>query len=292
MALLRGLPKELRRELVPIPDAADRFLRDACRSPGAGTCSISSRRSSTAETGKAHRRRARCAAVTLPPCASAQSARARQPRARVARRGRDLEVLRAGPAYCGSRCRRAPTPGGAWERDGVRRWDFGDVPSRISASVTAGVTLRMYPGDRGRGRSVRLQAVSGRERGRRYLTRDGVVRLAALAMPQQHDLVRRLCANDREFTLLAATAGLGSALFDEIADRAVADSLAVAGGKEPRTRASSMRSWTAGRAARRRLRRGDRSDRARSVLLAAEGRSCAPMGWADRRAFRARQRES
>ena len=54
-------------------------------------------------------------------------------------------------------------------------------------------------------------------------------------MPQQHDLVRRLCANDREFALLAATAGLGRALFDEIADRAVADALAVAGGKEPRT---------------------------------------------------------
>jgi ATP-dependent helicase HrpA len=115
----------------------------------------------------------------------------------------------------------------------VRRWDFGDVPEDFRV-VTAGVTLRMFPAIEDAGADVRLRLYPDAARAR-YLTRDGVVRLAALAMPQQHDLVRRLCANDREFPLLTATAGLGRALFDEIADRAVADSLAAAGGKEPRT---------------------------------------------------------
>ena len=68
-------------------------------------------------------------------------------------------------------------------------------------------------------------------------TRDGVTRLAALAMPQQHDLVRRSCAADRELTLLAAAAGMGRALFDEIADRAVADAIDASDAREPRSAA-------------------------------------------------------
>jgi ATP-dependent helicase HrpA len=56
-------------------------------------------------------------------------------------------------------------------------------------------------------------------------------------MPQQHDLVRRMCASDREFALLAASAGLGRALFDEVADRAVADALEATGAAMPRNAA-------------------------------------------------------
>ena len=48
------------------------------------------------------------------------------------------------------------------------------------------------------------------------------MRLAALALPQQHALVRCNAAADRELTLWLAAAGLGSDTFDEIADRAVA----------------------------------------------------------------------
>jgi ATP-dependent helicase HrpA len=44
-----------------------------------------------------------------------------------------------------------------------------------------------------------------------------------------------MCAADREFTLLAATAGLGRSLFDEVADRAVADALDLPVGRHPQT---------------------------------------------------------
>jgi ATP-dependent helicase HrpA len=44
-------------------------------------------------------------------------------------------------------------------------------------------------------------------------------------MPQQHDLVVRQCAGDRELALLAAAAGFDRRLFGEIADRAVEDAL-------------------------------------------------------------------
>ncbi len=54
------------------------------------------------------------------------------------------------------------------------------------------------------------------------ITRTGLTRLAALTLPQQHALVRRNAASDRELTLWLAAAGLGRDVFDELADRAVA----------------------------------------------------------------------
>jgi ATP-dependent helicase HrpA len=103
----------------------------------------------------------------------------------------------------------------------VRRWDFGDIPSRLVVNH-AGLALTMYPGIADAGGSVALRlypdAVTATAQ-----TRRGLIRLAALAVPQQHELVRRSCAADRELGLLAAVNGLGRSLFDEVADRAVAD---------------------------------------------------------------------
>jgi ATP-dependent helicase HrpA len=100
----------------------------------------------------------------------------------------------------------------------------------------AGVNLRLFPAIEDAGATVRLR-LSPDAHQAAALTRDGIVRLAALAMPQQHDLVRRMCASDREFALLAASAGLGRALFDEVADRAVADALEATGAALPRNAA-------------------------------------------------------
>ena len=228
VALLRGLPKDLRRELVPIPDAAARFRATLGDRPG-GNLFDQLARFITVETGKATEAET-LRAVDLPP-ALRLNLRVLDNGGHELRRGRNLEVLRrdlrtSARDFTGD-------PGGAWVRDGVRRWDFGDIPQEVRV-MTAGVTLRMFPAIEDAGAAVRLRLYPDAAKAR-FLTRDGVVRLAALAMPQQHDLVRRFCANDREFALLAATAGLGRSLFDEIADRAVADSLAVAGAKEPRT---------------------------------------------------------
>jgi ATP-dependent helicase HrpA len=59
----------------------------------------------------------------------------------------------------------------------------------------------------------------------REATRGGLTRLAALAVPQQHELVRRRHAADRNLTLLVAAAGLGNRVFAEIADRAVTEAI-------------------------------------------------------------------
>jgi ATP-dependent helicase HrpA len=229
VALLRGLPKELRRELVPIPDAAARFRAALGDRPG-GSLFDHLARFVTAETGKATEAEM-LRGIDLPP-ALRINLRVLDEGGHELRRGRNLELLRRELRSSG-RDGASVEPGGTWARDGVRRWDFGEVPQELKV-VTAGVTLRMFPAIEDAGAAVRLRLYPDAVRARQ-LSRDGVVRLAALALPQQHDLVRRLCASDRELPLLAASAGLGRSLFGEVADRAVADSLAMAGGNEPRT---------------------------------------------------------
>jgi ATP-dependent helicase HrpA len=231
VALLRGLPKELRRQLVPIPEAATR-LRAALEPLGQGSLF---ERLAVLVTAEAGRRVAasELAAVPLPPWLR-MNLRVIDQRGHEMRRGRDLDALRH---ELRTRATTAARPDAAhgWERAGVRRWDFGDLPEE--QRVASGrVTLRLYPGLEDAGSDVHLKLFADPAAAQRA-TRRGVVRLAALALPQQHELVVRQCAADRELALLTAAAGFDRALFREVADRAVADALRLDDGSLPRSAA-------------------------------------------------------
>jgi ATP-dependent helicase HrpA len=215
VALLRGLPKDLRRELVPIPDAAAR-LRAALGPSGPGGLYERLAALVTAEAG-ATIDAPRLGAIPLPPWLR-MNLRVTDALGREVRRGRDLDALRAELRVRAAQAAR-PDDSHGWERDGVKHWDFGDLPEELCVA-SGRVTLRLYPGIEDCGGSVRLRLfpTAGVATG---ATLHGVVRLAALAMPQQHDLVARQCAGDREFALLAAAAGFDRGLFAEVADRAV-----------------------------------------------------------------------
>lgn len=227
IALLRGLPKELRRSLVPIPEAADRFLAEA--SPADGSLSAQLAGFVTREAGQATNAQ-QFDAIALPPWLRV-GLRVLDAGGRELARGRDLGELRRGFRAAG-RAVTVAEAGHAWEREGVRRWDFGGIPEEVRIR-SAGVSLRMYAGIEDAGAAVCLRLYPSADLARDR-TRDGITRLAALAMPQQHDLVRRSCATDRELTLLAAAAGVGKSLFEEIADRAVADAVDAASDSLPR----------------------------------------------------------
>jgi ATP-dependent helicase HrpA len=213
IATLRGLPKELRRSLVPIPDAADRFLATADLS---SHTVLSSELSAfvTAECGVSVAPET-IAAVTLPPWLR-MNIRVVDDAGRTLRSGRDLKQLKHALAAS-----EAPSaqPGDAWHGTGIRHWDFGPIPPQVSVARGA-VRLTTYPSVEDRNDSVTLGLHLDPEIAR-VLTRGGLMRLASLAAPQQHALVRRNAAADRELTLWLAAAGLGSATYDEIADRAV-----------------------------------------------------------------------
>jgi ATP-dependent helicase HrpA len=217
--LLRGLPKNVRREIVPIPDAADRFLADLGEF---GVDSLYERLAAfaTQEAGIVVDA-ADVAAVPLPPWLRF-NLRVFEADGRLLHESRDLDVL-----HDELRARLGATSFGGtvheWERAGVRSWDFGAIPAEVT--VRSGrLRLRAYPGLKDEDQSVRLRLFTSAAVARRS-TRDGLVRLAALAVPQQTDLVRRQWSTDREFTLLVAAAGFGKELLEEIADRAVAEAM-------------------------------------------------------------------
>ncbi len=233
IALLRGLPKEVRREIVPIPDAADRLL---ARLPPFGTGSLFAHVAAFATQEAGIRVEAgQVVAVALPPWLSI-NLRVLDGAGKLLKAGRDLAALRDElRATSGGSTFAEAAPDFAWERVGVRQWDFAAWP--VETTVRSGrLQLRAYPGIQDEGASVRLHLFTT-EGGARRASRAGVVRLAALALPQQHELARRHWASDREFTLLLAGAGFGKELLGEIADRAVADAVLGPTSELPRTRA-------------------------------------------------------
>jgi ATP-dependent helicase HrpA len=115
----------------------------------------------------------------------------------------------------------------------VRRWDFGEIPQSVSVP-SGSLMLRLHPGVEDVETAVRLKLFTSADAaGKR--TRQGVVRLAALALPQQREMVRRRLADDRRFSLLVAGSGFGKALIDELADRAVDAAVLGPGPEFPRT---------------------------------------------------------
>jgi ATP-dependent helicase HrpA len=242
VALLRGLPKEVRRELVPIPDTAGR-LHAALGRSGSGSLHERLAELVTAEAGT-RVDAAQLAAIALPPWLK-MNLRVIDAHGQELRRGRDLEALRAELRLRTAQAAR-PDDARGWERECVKRWDFGDLPQNLRV-VSGRVTLRMYPGIEDAGNAVRLRLFPNPESAA-AATVHGVVRLAALAMPQQHDLVVRQCAGDRELALLAAAAGFDRSLFGEIADRAVEAALQLDDRHLPRSEAEFAARVAAARA--------------------------------------------
>jgi ATP-dependent helicase HrpA len=219
VALLRGLPKDLRRELVPIPETASRFA-EALQPFGHGALFERLAELVTARAGASVDAR-QLAALPLPPWLRL-NLRVLDAAGREVGRGRDFEALRRELRIVASQASR-PTDSRAWERDGVRRWDFGELAPELRVA-SAGITLRLFPGIEDAGNAVRLRLYPDATAAR-AATRAGVVRLAALALPQQYGLVVREMAADREIALLAAAAGFDQRLFAEVADRALGDAL-------------------------------------------------------------------
>jgi len=218
VALLRGLPKDLRRELVPIHATASGFV-EALRPFGQGSLYERLAELVSAHAGSKVDAK-RFSDVSLAPWLR-MNLRVIDATGRRLAQGRNLEALRRElrlPAEMSS----LPQATHGWIRDGLRRWEFGDLPPELRVT-SGGVSLRMFPGIEDAGNAVNLRLYSDAQAAR-SATRRGVVRLAALAL-QQHALVARECAADRELALLTAAAGFDPRLFADIADRAVGDAL-------------------------------------------------------------------
>ena len=210
VALLRGLPKELRRPLVPLPDAAADLV-EACEPRRGRQPLVSALRDALLE-----RRR-----VTLDPKLLDERALPPHLSMRIEVRGADGQVLGAGRDLRALQrewldvraARAAPVAAGdAWTRTNVSRWDFGDLPDAV-ALRQGSRDVQLYPSlveDRGR---VDLRLLPpGPTAVEQH--RIGVRRLLLKCVPQQAALIRERALKDRELVL--AYHGVGGA--DELVD--------------------------------------------------------------------------
>ncbi|REH36908.1 ATP-dependent helicase HrpA [Paraperlucidibaca baekdonensis] len=139
-ALLRGLPKAYRRQLVPLPDTARQLMDQLSFAEG----SLISALSAALRQRGVVIERAIWAEVALAPHFLVNMAVIGASR-QVLAKGRDLARLRAllarqPEAATGS----APETRRQWERSGISKWDFPDLPEAIDTDVD-GLPARAYP---------------------------------------------------------------------------------------------------------------------------------------------------
>lgn len=207
LALLRGLPKELRRPLVPLPDTVEALLPEIERERGLKTLAaalqdVLARRG--VDVGSV------LESVSLPRELHFRI-EVLGPEGEIIAAERDLNVLQ----------RRFGRRGGPrlprhekWSRQGVTRWDFPDLPDSVRVEQY-GTALALYPALLDVEGRVDLELIPpGPAAPARH--RLGVRRLLLRQLPQQAELIRKRVLGDRELVLLYYGIGTGEALADDV----------------------------------------------------------------------------
>ena len=249
IALLRALPKSLRRTLVPIPETADACLRQLTPSD----------RPLVSELGGCIKA---LTGVHIPEEAWEESSLPDHLRMNVEvldgngqplASGRDLAQLKQCHAVAAEAGGWQPPAAKAFARDGITRWDFGDLPIELelngAALVTgqggAAITLRGYPALLDSGDAVALRLLDTRDAAEQA-TRGGLCRLLQLALPQEMRYLRKNLPGITQMALayskaakspVGATAPQRSALEAEV--MALVVELAFLHGEEPLPRSAA-----------------------------------------------------
>ncbi|BAZ95156.1 ATP-dependent helicase HrpA [Thiohalobacter thiocyanaticus] len=160
-ALIRSLPKALRRHFVPAPDFARACLQ--ALSPGEGSLTeqlaAQLRRMTGIEVGPDDWR------LEQLPLHLFMNFRVLDGKGKCLAQGRDLAALKAG---IGARAERsfAGLPTAEYERAGIMEWDVGDLPESIELERD-GLRLRGYPALVAEDDGVALRLLDNPERARR-----------------------------------------------------------------------------------------------------------------------------
>ncbi|MEV4775452.1 ATP-dependent RNA helicase HrpA [Microbacterium sp. LWH12-1.2] len=238
-ALLRALPKAIRRHVVPAADWAEKF--------GAALAE----EGPEAHTGSQGRSLKEALARMIQPLANQlvsaadfdeervpahlrMNFRAVDERGRVAGSGRDLRALqdqlsdrarssvarsiaapvrtREGSADAAASVA-AASHRGSIEREGLTSWTFGDLPDVLDTRVAGGV-VRGYPAiiDQGKSVAVRVEATADAATA---ATRDGVLRLILLAVPSPSSYVQQHLTSHEKLALAASPYSSAAALIED-----------------------------------------------------------------------------
>ncbi len=228
-AMLRALPKAIRRHVVPAADWAERFGAElAAEGPehhaGLPALPLADALAKRIQPLANQRVSASDFELDRVPPHLRMNFRAVDERGRVAGAGRDLGELQArlsdrsrasvsrslSPSAPRDRKPGRATPDavaqasvrGPIERDGLTTWDFGDLPEVLDTRVAGGV-VRGYPAlvDGGKTVSLRVEATA---EAAASATRDGVLRLVLLNVPSPASYVQEHLTAPEKLALAAS----------------------------------------------------------------------------------------
>ncbi|MBF0625185.1 MAG: ATP-dependent RNA helicase HrpA [Magnetococcales bacterium] len=210
LALLKSLPKSLRKHLVPIPRTVERCLATPLEGHAVLTTALADRLQrllGVVIPGEAWR------STPLPAHLEMNFKVVEPGRERVLAQGRDLTLLQQGLDQQARQTLRERPPS-AWEREGLTRWDFGPIPERLA--LTGGtVPVHGYPALRDDGATVATVLADSPETARR-LTRAGLRRLFLLHMPEEVRQARKSLPLSRQTCLANAALGPCAALYNDL----------------------------------------------------------------------------
>ena len=238
VALLRTLPKALRRDYVPLPDTAERLLPDVVRAAGKQRM-IEALCASLGEDAPD----AAVFALDQLPAHWSMRIEVIDATGQVVAAGRDLASLQQRFAVR-ERAETSSAPSSPWIRHGLTGWSFPDLPDSVEI-LQAGRTLQLYPALIERDRSVDLDLLAPGPAARAR-HRAGVRRLLLKALPQQTALIRRRVRDDRALVLAFHGVGTADALADDLLTAAAEECFELR--NPPRTRAAFEQRLARGRA--------------------------------------------
>ncbi|WP_240928410.1 ATP-dependent RNA helicase HrpA [Thalassoroseus pseudoceratinae] len=240
VALIKSLPKNIRREFVPAPDTARAVLKELQFGQGDFVDAVATKLSRIA--GEPIRRD--LFDENRLPSHLKMNVRVVDDDGQSVASGRDLQTIRREVSADASAAMSA-TDDAVWSRDDLTEWNFGDIPAHLDVR-RGGVAMRAYPTLIDRGQTVSLRLVDTPQKAARQL-RGGLRRLFALQnakkLKQQVDYLPDLGRLRMLASTLPGEAKLTHSLVDLLADRAFFGDEAVL----PRAEAEFQKREKAGR---------------------------------------------
>ena len=175
VALIRSLPKAIRRNFVPAPDVAKRVLGELQFGQGSFLAAVAE---ALARVGGEPVAASDFQADKLPQHLHI-NVRVVDDGGQVLARGRDVDQLQRELGQDSETSVPAEFYHPDWQRDGIRSWDFGDLPEQVSIP-SGGVTLVAFPMLVDRGSEVWLR-LADTPQAAVWQTRSGLRRLCCLA---------------------------------------------------------------------------------------------------------------
>jgi ATP-dependent helicase HrpA len=218
-ALLRALPKSLRKTLVPLPTAAERITALIQQQPVVATETLSATLVKTLLRFYGVQASENDLDETQLDPFYRMNVQVLGERDAVLAQGRDLALLRA---EFSSQAREVVQQAAAtgFARTGIRSWDFPDLAETVPQQ-RGDMRITAWPALQDAYDSVAItlydtHSVAEREHKR------GLVRLAVLSLPQQVKTLQKDCLRENRVRLALAAFGSASELMDDFIDTCVA----------------------------------------------------------------------